>query len=80
VNVARATLGVASRRRADTEWTKQAAALRNGPLMMRLRRVRRVWATWAACGAEYDYDARAHTFHRLARSGPPDDQGKVGAS
>ncbi len=75
-----ATLGVASLRRADTEWAKQAAALRHERLMMRLRLIRRVWATCAACGAEYGYDARAHTFHRFARSGPPDDQGKVSAS
>jgi len=66
-------------RRADTEWTKQAAALRQARLMMRLRLIRRVWATCAACGAEYGYDARAHTFHRLARSGPPDDQGSSAA-
>jgi hypothetical protein len=65
-------------RRADTEWTKQAAALRQARLMMRLRLIRRVWATCAACGAEYGYDAHAHTFHR-ARSGPPDDQGSSAA-
>jgi hypothetical protein len=75
-----ATLGVASLRRADTEWAKQAAALRHARLIMRLRLIRCVWATCGACGAEYGYDARAHTFHRLARSGPPDDQGKVSVS
>ncbi len=75
-----AARGVASLRRAETEWAKQAAALRHERLMMRHRLIRRVWATCAACGAEYGYDARAHTFHRFARSGPPDDQGKVSAS
>src|ERR1700741_4434169 len=61
-----ATLGVASLRGADTEWTKRAAALQDAELtMMRLRLVRHVWAICAACGAEYDYDAGTHTFHRV---------------
>ena len=75
-----ATLGVASLRRADTEWAKQAAALRRARLMMRLRLIRRLWAKCTACSAEYDYDACAQTFHRVAHSGLPDDQGKVSAS
>ena len=67
-----ATLGATSLRRADTEWAQQVAALRHGRMvMMRLRLIRHVWATCAACGGEYGYDARSRTFHRLARSGPP---------
>jgi len=64
-----APLGVASLRRADTEWVRHAAALQHVGVMMRFRLVRRVWAICAACGAEYDYDAHTHTFHRIARSG-----------
>jgi hypothetical protein len=64
-----AMLGVASLRGADTEWTRRVAALRHTQLMMRLRLIRHVWAICAACGAEYDYDADAHTFHRVGRSG-----------
>ena len=75
-----ATLGVASLGRADTEWAKRAAALQREGQIMRLRLIRRLWAICAACGAEYDYDFRARTFHRIARSGRPDDQGKVSAS
>jgi hypothetical protein len=69
-----APLGVASLRRADTEWARHAAALQHAQVMMRLRLIRRVWAICTACGAEYDYDARTHTFHRIVL---PDDQGKV---
>jgi hypothetical protein len=47
---------------------------------MRLRLIRRVWAICAACGAEYDYDAGAHTFLRVVRSGVPDDEDKANAS
>jgi uncharacterized protein (DUF2062 family) len=57
-----AMLGVTSLRGADTEWTRRAAALRHTQLMMRLRLIRHVWAICVACGAEYDYDAGAHTF------------------
>ena len=74
-----ATLGVASLRGADTEWTRRAAALQHARPMMRLRLIRHVWAICAACGAEYDYDARVHTFHRVGRSGIPDDMAKVSA-
>ena len=73
-----APLGVASLRRADTEWA--AAALQHARPIMRLRLICRVWATCAACGAEYDYDARAHTFLRVVRSGVTDDEGKANAS
>jgi hypothetical protein len=45
---------------------------------MRLRLIRRVWAICAACGAEYDYDARADTFLRAVRGGVP--EGKADAS
>jgi hypothetical protein len=72
-----ATLGVASLHRADTEWAKRAAALQGARSIMRLRLVRRIWAICIACDAEYDYDPRARTFHRIARSGAPDDPGKV---
>ena len=75
-----APLGVASLRRADTEWAKRAAALQHARSIMRLRLIRRVWAICTACGAEYDYDARAHTFLRVVRSGVPDDEGKANAS
>jgi hypothetical protein len=74
-----ATLGVASLHGADTECTRRAAALQHAQLMMRLRLIRHVWAICAACGAEYDYDARVHTFHRVGRSGIPDDMAKVSA-
>jgi hypothetical protein len=37
-----ATLGVASLRGADTEWTRRAAALRRAQVMMRLRLIRHV--------------------------------------
>jgi hypothetical protein len=70
-----ALLSVASLRRADTEWAKQAAALQHAGVIMRLRLIRRVWAICAACGAEYNYDARAHTFHHAAR-----DEDKASAS
>lgn len=72
-----AMLGVASLRGADTEWTRRVAALRHTQLMMRLRLIRHVWAICAACGAEYDYDAGAHTFHRA--DGRSDDATKVSA-
>jgi hypothetical protein len=75
-----APLGVASLRRAETEWAKRAAALQHAGPIMRLRLIRRVWAICAACGAEYDYDARARTFLRVVRGGVPDDKGKVNAS
>jgi hypothetical protein len=75
-----APLGVASLRRADAEWAKRAAALQHARLIMRLRLIRRVWAICAACGAEYDYDARTHTFLRVVRGGVPDDDGKSNAS
>jgi hypothetical protein len=75
-----APLDVASLRRADTEWAKRAAALQHARPIMRLRLICRVWATCAACGAEYDYDARAHTFLRVVRSGVTDDEGKANAS
>jgi hypothetical protein len=74
-----AVLGVASLRGADTEWTRRTAALQRTRLMMRLRLIRHVWAICAACGAEYDYDGSAHTFHRVGRSGIPDDAAKVSA-
>jgi hypothetical protein len=76
-----ATLGVASLRGADAEWTRRAAALQQDaqPMMTRLRLVRHVWAICAACGAEYDFDAGARTFHRVGGSGMPDDAAKVGA-
>ena len=74
-----AVSGVASLRGADTEWTRRVAALRHTQLMMRLRLIRHVWAICAACGAEYDYDAGAHTFHRVGRSGIADDAAKVTA-
>jgi hypothetical protein len=76
-----ATLGVASLRGADAEWTRRAAALQQDaqPMMMRLRLVRHVWAICAACGAEYDFNAGARTFHRVGGSGMPDDAAKVGA-
>ena len=74
-----AVLGVASLPGADTEGTRRAAALQHTQLMMRLRLIRYVWAICAACGAEYDYDAGAHTFHRVGRSGIPDDAAKVSA-
>jgi hypothetical protein len=74
-----APLGVASLRRADTEWAKRAA-LKHARPIMRLRLIRRVWATCAACGTEYDYDARAHTFLRVVRRGVPDDEGKANAT
>jgi hypothetical protein len=66
-----ATLGVASLRGADAEWKRRAAALQHGRLMMRLHLIRHVWAICAACGAEYDYDARARTFHRASDVRPP---------
>jgi hypothetical protein len=66
-----ATLGVASLRGADAEWKRRATALQHARLMMRLRLIRRVWAICAACGAEYDYDARTQTFHRASDVQPP---------
>ena len=75
-----APLGVASLRRADTEWTKHAAALQHARVLMRLRLIRHVWAICATCGAEYDYDTRAHTFHRVVPNGLSDAHGKVSAS
>jgi hypothetical protein len=66
----------ASLRRADTEWAKRAAALQHARPIMRLHLIRRVWAICAACGAEYDNDARAHTFLRVVRNGIPDDEAK----
>jgi hypothetical protein len=74
-----ATLGVASLGRADTEWAKRADALRRTGSIMRFRLVRHLWAICAACGAEYDCDFRARTFHRVAGSGLPDDEGTVSA-
>ena len=74
-----ATLGVASLRGADTEWTRRAAALQHARPMMRLRLIRHVWAVCATCSAEYDCDARARTFHRVGRSGLPGAQGKLSA-
>src|SRR6202795_3351254 len=62
------------------KWAKRAAALQHARPIMRLRLICRVWATCAACGAEYDYDARAHTFLRVVRSGVPDDEGEANAS
>ena len=70
-----APLGIASLRRADTQWAKRAAALQHVRAMMRLRLIRRVWAICAACGADYDYDTRTHTFHRIVPSGLPDADG-----
>jgi hypothetical protein len=75
-----ATLGVASLRRADIEWTKQTAALQDTQLMMRLRLIRHLWALCGACGAEYDYDARSHTFHRIACGSIPDATGEASVS
>ena len=75
-----ATLGVASLHRADIEWTKQTAALHDTQLMMRFRLIRHLWAICCACGAEYDYDARSRTFHRIARSSIPDATGEASAS
>jgi hypothetical protein len=75
-----ATLGAASLRRADIEWAKQTAALQHTGLMMRLRLIRHLWAICGACGAEYDYDARSHTFHRIARSSIRDATGEASAS
>ena len=75
-----ATLGVASLRRADIEWTKQTAALHDTQVMMRLRLIRHLWAICGACGAEYDYDSGSHTFHPIARSNIPDAAGEASAS
>jgi hypothetical protein len=75
-----APLAVASLRRADTEWAKRTAALQHARSIMRLRLIRRVWAICAACGAEYDYDARADTFLSAVRGGVPDDEGNADAS
>jgi len=75
-----APLGVASLRRADTEWAKRAVALQYARPTMRLRLIRCVWAICAACGAEYDYDVRTHTLLRVVRSGVPDDEGNANAS
>lgn len=75
-----ATLGVASLRRADIEWANQTEAPQHTGLMMRLRLIRHLWAICGACGAEYDYDADSHTFHRIARSGVPDDADEASAS
>jgi hypothetical protein len=62
-----ATLGDAALRAADEEWKRRVEALQHGGLMMRLRLVRHLWAICAACGAEYDYDVRARTFHRAPK-------------
>jgi hypothetical protein len=68
-----ATLGAASLHRADTEWTKRAAALQAARPLTMFRMVRSLWAICAACGAEYDYDFRTRIFGRVAGSdGPPD--------
>ena len=75
-----ATLGVAALDRADTEWARRADALQRTGQFMRLRLVRHLWAICTACGAEYDYNFRARTFHRVARSGLPEDEGPVSAS
>jgi hypothetical protein len=69
-----ATLGVASLRRADTEWAKRVAVLLDARAGMRLRMVRNLWAICAACGAEHDYDFRSRIFHRVAGDDEPGDQ------
>jgi hypothetical protein len=75
-----ATLGVASLRRADTEWTKRIAALQAGRPTMRFRMIRSLWAICAACGTEFDYDFRSRIFRRVAGSDAPGDPDQVQAS
>jgi len=75
-----ATLGVASLRRADTEWAKRVAALLDARPTMRFRMVRSLWAICEACGAEYDYDFRSRIFRRGAGSDGPGDPDKASAS
>jgi hypothetical protein len=78
-------MNVAARRWASPRYVVLTQSGRDGlqqdaqPMIMRLRLVRHVWAICAACGAEYDYDAGARTFHRVGGSGMPDDAAKVGA-
>jgi hypothetical protein len=71
------TLGVASLRRADTEWTRRVSELQIARPLMRLRMIRSLWAICAACGAEYDYDFRSRIFGRVARSDGSDHPSKV---
>jgi hypothetical protein len=75
-----ATLGVASLRRADAEWTKRVAALQAERPLMMLRMIRSLWAICAACGAEYDYDFRSRIFRRVADSDQPDNRDNAYAS
>jgi hypothetical protein len=66
-----ATLGVASLRRADTEWAKRVAALQGARPTMRFRMIRSLWAVCAVCGAEFNYDFRSRIFHCIAGSREP---------
>jgi hypothetical protein len=74
-----ATLGVASLRRADAEWTKRVAELQIGRPLMRLRMIRSLWAICAACGAGYDYDFHSRIFRRVAGSDEPGNRDKAHA-
>ena len=75
-----AILGAASLHRADAEWTKRVAALRDARPTMRFRTVRSLWAICAACGAEYDYDFGSRIFRRVAGSDEPGNRDKAHAS